>query len=52
MSTLVSGTARWQVHRSLLLTLVYTHVFPGEFIRETGPHRDIDFVEVTAKVLL
>ncbi len=51
VSTLVSGVARWQVNRHLLLTLVYTHVFPGEFIRETGPHEDIDFVEVTARLL-
>lgn len=51
VSTLVSGAADWQVHRHLLLALVYTHVFPGAFIRETAPDRDIDFVEVTAKIL-
>jgi len=50
VSTLFSGTAKWQVNRYLLLTLVYTHVFPGQFIQETGPHKDIDFVEVTTKV--
>ena len=51
VSTLVSATSEWQFNRHLLLTLVYTHVFPGEFVRETGPHEDIDFVEVTAKLL-
>lgn len=49
VSTLISGTAEWQAHRHLLLTLVYTHVFPGGFIRETGAHEEIDFVELTAR---
>jgi hypothetical protein len=50
VSTLVSGTLEWQPFRRLGFSLVYTHVFPGRFVRETGPHESIDFVEVTARL--
>jgi hypothetical protein len=50
VSTLFSATSAWQTGRNLELTFVYTHVFPGEFIRETGPHSPIDFIELTARV--
>jgi len=39
------------VTRNLSLGLVYTHVFPGSFIKDTGPSEDIDFVELTARFL-
>ena len=51
VSTLVSAGTGWQVNRHLFLGLVYTHVFPGDFIRDTGSSEDIDFVEATARFL-
>ena len=50
VSTLVSGDVEWRATRRLLFTLVYTHVFPGEFVRDTGSHHDIDFVELTGRL--
>ena len=50
VSTLVSATVEWQPHRRLGFSLVYTHVVPGRFVRKTGPHEPIDFVEVTARI--
>jgi hypothetical protein len=46
----VSLNATWQVDPRVALTGIYTHFFPGKFIRQTGPARDIDFVELTMKV--
>ena len=51
VSTLISAEADWQANEHLLLTLVYTHVVPGDFIRETGPQSETDFVELTARVV-
>jgi hypothetical protein len=50
VSTLMSMTGTWQVNRNLELSTVYTHVFPGEFIRDTGSHDAIDFIELTARL--
>jgi hypothetical protein len=51
VSTLISAEADWQATEHFLFTVVYTHVVPGEFIRETGPHAQTDFIELTARVL-
>ncbi len=45
----VSLNATWQIDARVALTGIYTHFFAGKFIRQTGPARDIDFVEVTVK---
>jgi hypothetical protein len=34
----------WRFDRHLTATVVYNHFFTGDFIKETGPSRDIDFV--------
>ena len=47
----VSLLSEWQVNRHLALSLSYSHIFPGRFIRETGPDESIDFVETTATFL-
>jgi hypothetical protein len=26
---------------------IYTHSFPGAFVKQTGPAKDIDFLEIT-----
>lgn len=44
----LSLTYEWELNRHLVLTAIYTHFFPGAFIRETGPAEDIDFHELTA----
>jgi hypothetical protein len=44
----LSFTAEWRIRRHLSLTAIYSHFFPGDFIRATGPAEDIDFHEFTA----
>jgi Alginate export len=51
VATELSLNAAWQVTRSVALTAIYSHSFPGPFIRDTGPSRDIDFVELTFRML-
>lgn len=50
VGTEVSLNTSWQVSERLSLTGVYAHFFPGEFIQDTGPDKDIDYVELTLKV--
>jgi hypothetical protein len=47
----LSLNATWQINSHVSLTTIYAHFFPGRFIEETGPSKDIDFVEVTVQVL-
>ena len=51
VATELSLNAMWQVTRSLALTAIYSHSFPGPFIRETGPSGAINFVELTVGML-
>lgn len=44
-------TTEWHMQRHLTLTTVYEHFFPGAFLRETGPHAAIDFIELTLQFL-
>jgi hypothetical protein len=32
------------------LTGIYSHFFPGAFVKGTGPAEDIDFFEFTLKI--
>ena len=43
----VSLTSAHELVSNLTFTAIYTHFFAGEFIRETGPSEDIDFLEFT-----
>jgi hypothetical protein len=52
VGTAVSGSIDSNVNRHLFLGAVYTHVFPGAIIRDTGPSEDIDFIELTARTLV
>jgi hypothetical protein len=47
----LSLNATWQINPHIELTAIYSHFFPGRFIKETGPSKDIDFVELTVQVL-
>jgi hypothetical protein len=47
----LSITNEWQENRRLLATAIYSHLFPGEFIQETGPADSIDFMELTIQLL-
>ena len=41
----------WQIDRYLFAGLVYTHAFPGPFVRNSGSSAPIDFVELTFNLL-
>lgn len=43
----LSGVAEWTPREGLLLSLVFTHSRPQDFIRATGPADPSDFVEAT-----
>jgi hypothetical protein len=43
----VAVKTAWQLQRHVSITANYEHFFPGTFLRETGPHEAIDFVELT-----
>lgn len=45
----LSVAAAWQVNRHIELTAIYAHFWPGAFIRETGPSREIDSIELTVQ---
>jgi len=47
----VSLTTDWRINRYVTATAIYSHFFPGRFIRETGPADSIDFVELTLQLL-
>ena len=34
----------WQIQRHISAYLGYAHFFAGTFIRQTGPHADVDFL--------
>ncbi|MGH8502414.1 MAG: alginate export family protein [Gammaproteobacteria bacterium] len=51
VGTELSLNATWQVNPHLSATAIYAHFFPGRFIAETGASNDIDFVELTVKLL-
>ena len=40
----VAVQAEWRIDRHLTLTANYTHFFAGDFIRESGSGKDIDYV--------
>jgi hypothetical protein len=46
----VSLTSEHELVSNLTFTAIYTHFFAGEFIRETGPSQDIDFLEFTVQL--
>ena len=46
----VSLSTGWQINRHLAATAIYSHFFPGKFIRETGPADSIDFIELTLQM--
>jgi hypothetical protein len=51
VGTELSLNATWQVNRHVSATAIYAYFIPGRFIEETGPSEDIDFVELTVKLL-
>jgi hypothetical protein len=46
-----SVALEWRATQHLTLTSIYSHFFPGQFIEDTGPAKEIDFIELTLKVL-
>ena len=47
VGTQLSLNVEWAIADHLTFTAIYSHFFPGRFIKETGPAKDIDFVELT-----
>jgi len=43
----LSLTSEYEIVENLTFTAIYTHFFAGGFIRDTGPSKDIDFIELT-----
>jgi hypothetical protein len=39
----------WQVDRHTLIYIGYSHFFPGDFLSDTGPSGDIDFIYAAAQ---
>ena len=50
MGTEVSLNTSWQANEWVDLTGIYAHLFPGEFIQDTGSAKDIDYIEFTLKI--
>jgi hypothetical protein len=49
VATALSFTSDWAVTRNLQFTAMYSHVAPRMFIRESGPAKHIECLEVTAR---
>lgn len=47
VGTQLSVNVEWAITHHLKFTPIYSHFFPGQFIKESGPAKDIDFVELT-----
>lgn len=47
VSTEFSLNVTWQIDPNMSLTGIYAHSFPGAFVKQTGPAKDIDFLEIT-----
>lgn len=46
-----SVALEWRATEFLTFTGIYSHFFPGQFIEDTGPSKDIDFIELTLKAV-
>ena len=51
VASAVSVNAEWNITHHLLFTAIYTHLFPGDFIQETGSDDSIDFIELTLQFI-
>ena len=46
ISSQPSLVAEWRLQRHFTVIAIYTHSFPGAFLRETGPARSVNYVSV------
>jgi hypothetical protein len=46
-----SVALEWRATQHLTFTGIYSHFFPGQFIEDTGPAKEIDFIELTLKAV-
>ena len=44
-----SVKSEYELADNLIFTAIYTHSFPGEFIRESGPSEDVNFFQLTVQ---
>ncbi len=49
VATVLTLKSEWAVSRHASLTVLYTHLEPGAFLRETGPAESIDFIQLSAQ---
>jgi hypothetical protein len=49
VATSVELAAEWTLDRNWSGTIIYSHLRPQDFLRETGPSETIDFFEVTVR---
>ncbi|MCB2426432.1 alginate export family protein [Methylophaga pinxianii] len=49
VATGLSFELAWAPINHLDFTVIYTHLQPGPFIRQTGDSKDMDFLEITAR---
>ncbi len=52
VGTEFSLSSEWRANRHTTLTAIYSHFVPGAFIRETGPSKEISYLELTVKIQL
>ena len=44
VGSFAQGQLEWNIDRHISFFAQYAHFFAGEFLKETGPHKDIDYV--------
>lgn len=52
VGTELSLSSEWRANRYTTLTAIYSHFLPGAFIRQTGPSKEISYLELTLKIQL
>ncbi|MNL58978.1 hypothetical protein D3C87_1826650 [compost metagenome] len=43
-----NSTVEWKTHTQLVLILEYNHIFPGSFLKNTGPSEAVSFTALRA----
>lgn len=52
VGTEISLSSEWRANRYTTVTAIYSHFLPGAFIRQTGPSKEISYLELTLKIQL
>jgi len=49
VATAVSVNLTWNISPIVDATAIYTRFQPGEFLKDTGPSKPLDFIELTLR---